>query len=106
MNFSHQGDTIFATWFTYDVDGTPLWLSATAVRTVSGVYSGTLFRTTGPVFSAVPFVSANVTRAEVGTLTLNFASGNNAQFTYTAFGVTQSKSIARQVFNAPGTTCL
>ena len=106
VNFSHQGDTIFATWFTYDVDGTPLWLSATAVRTVSGVYSGTLFRTTGPVFSAVPFVSANVTRAEVGTLTLNFASGNNAQFTYTAFGVTQSKSIARQVFNTPGTMCL
>lgn len=25
VNFTHQGDTIFATWFTYD-DGTPLWL--------------------------------------------------------------------------------
>ena len=32
MNFTHQGDTIFATWFTYDVDGSPLWLSGTAQK--------------------------------------------------------------------------
>src|SRR5206468_1198006 len=29
INFAHQDSTIFATWFTFDGDGTPLWLVAT-----------------------------------------------------------------------------
>jgi hypothetical protein len=105
INLTHQGDTIFSTWFTYDADGSPLWLSATAAKTAPGVYSGTLFRTMGPAFSAVPFLSAGVARTEVGNLTLNFTNGTSATFTYTAFGVTQSKAITRQIFNAPGTAC-
>ncbi len=28
INFTHQGNTIFATWFTFAVDGQPLWLVA------------------------------------------------------------------------------
>ena len=36
VNFTHQGDMIFATWFTYDVDGTPLWLSATVHQDGAG----------------------------------------------------------------------
>ena len=105
VNFTHQGDTIFATWFTYDGDGTPLWLSATASKSGVGAYTGMLFRTTGPAFNAVPFLSANVGRTAVGTLTLTFANGNSGTFAYTVNGVTQSKSITRQVFGAPGTVC-
>jgi len=111
VNFTHQGDTIFATWFTYDVDGTPLWLSATTSRTGPGVYTGTLYRTTGPAFNAVPFLPANVGLTSVGTLTLNFANGNSANFTYTmalngpASAITQTKPIVRQVFRTPGTVC-
>jgi hypothetical protein len=105
VNFTHQGDTIFATWFTYDVDGTPLWLSATAPKMGPGKYAGTLYRTRGPSFDAVPFLPANVTLTPVGPLTLTFADGNNATFAYTVNGVTQSKPITRQVFRAPGTVC-
>lgn len=110
VNFTHQGDTIFATWFTYDLDGTPLWLSATASKTGTGLehgitYRGTLYRTTGPAFSAVPFLPANIGLNQVGTLTLTFFTGNEATFAYTVNGVTQSKSIARQVFRTPGTVC-
>ena len=110
VNFTHQGDTIFATWFTYDLDGTPLWLSATASKSGTGTasaitYNGTLYRTTGPAFSAVPFLPANVGLNQVGTLTLTFLTGNEATFAYTVNGVTQSKSIVRQVFRAPGTVC-
>ncbi len=105
VNFTHQGDTIFATWFTYDVDGSPLWLSATATKTGGGVYKGTLYRTTGPAFNAVPFLPANIGLTAVGSLTLTFANGNAATFAYTLNGITQSKSITRQVFNAPGTVC-
>ena len=110
VNFTHQGDTIFATWFTYDLDGTPLWLSATASKFSTGIeiritYRGTLYRTTGPAFSAVPFLPADIRLNQVGTLTLTFATGNEATFAYTVNGVTQSKSIVRQVFRAPGTVC-
>src|SRR5262249_35164574 len=46
VHFTHQGDLIFATWFTYDLNGAPLWLSATTSKTSAGVYSGALIRTT------------------------------------------------------------
>jgi hypothetical protein len=111
VNFAHQGDTIFATWFTYNVDGTPLWLSATATKSGPGVYTGKLYRTTGPAFNAVPFLPAKVGLTEVGTLTITFANGNSANFAYTvalsgpASAVTQTKAIVRQVFRAPGTVC-
>ena len=105
VNFAHQGDTIFSTWFTYDVDGTPLWLSATATKTAAGVYSGPLYRTEGPAFNAVSFSPARVGRTVVGSLTLTFADGNSGTFSYTAYGASQSKSITRQVFNVPGTVC-
>ena len=105
INFAHEGDTIFATWFTYDTDHTPLWLSVTASKTAAGVYSGTLYRTTGPAFSAVPFSPAAVTRTSVGSATLTFSDGNNALFAYTVNGVAQSKSITRQIFSPPGTVC-
>ena len=105
VNFTHQADTIFATWFTYDLDGSPLWLSATASKSGVGIYQGTLYRTTGPPFNAVPFLPANVGLNQVGTITLTFTNGNAATFAYTVNGVTQSKSITRQVFRAPGTVC-
>ena len=111
VNLTHQGDIIFATWFTYDADGTALWLSATAARTAPEVYTGTVYRTTGPAFNAAPFLPASVTLANVGTLTLTFANGNSADYTYTlaldgpASAVTQTKAITRQVFRAPGTMC-
>jgi hypothetical protein len=111
VNFTHQGDTIFATWFTYDFDGTPLWLSVTAPKVGVGVYSGTLYRTTGPAFNAVPFDPLNVAYTPVGTLTLSFADGNSVTFAYTVtiatprVSVTQTKQLTRLVFRAPGTVC-
>ena len=105
VNFTHQGDVIFATWFTYDSDGTPLWLSATINKVAPGVYTGTLYRTTGPAFNAEPFLPASVALTPVGTLTVTFANGNSATFASTVNGVAQSKEIVRQVFRTPGTVC-
>ena len=105
INFTQQGDTIFATWFTYDRDHTPLWLSVTAPKMAAGVYAGTLFRTTGPAFTAVPFDPTKVVLTAVGQVTLTFSDGNTGTFAYTVNGVTQTKSITRQVFRTPGTVC-
>ena len=109
INLAHQGTTIFATWFTYDANRNPLWYSVTATPTVAGTYAGSLNRTTGPAFNAVPFNPNAVQRVSVGTATLTFNSGNNANFTYQVLdggvSVTQTKAITRQVFAAPGTVC-
>ena len=109
INFTQQGNTIFATWFTYDFDGAPLWLVVTATNSALGVYTGTLYRTTGPAFNADPFQSSSVSEAPVGTATLTFVNGNSASFSYTINTTTdpiiQTKSITRQVFRSPGTVC-
>jgi hypothetical protein len=105
VNLTHQGDIIFATWFTYDLDRTPLWLAVTAPKTAAGTYSGTLYRTTGPAFNAVPFLPANVMATAVGTATFTFTDGNTGTFNYTVNGVTQTKAITREVLFAPGTVC-
>jgi len=105
VNLTHQGDTIFATWFTYDLDRTPLWLAVTAPKTATGTYSGTLYRATGLPFNAVPFLPASVIATAVGTATFTFSDGNTGTFDYTVNGVTQTKAITREVFAAPGTVC-
>lgn len=105
VNFTHQGDTIFATWFTYDVDHSPMWLVVTAQKSAPQVYTGTLYRTTGPAFNAAPFNPANVIATPVGTATITFGSGSAATFAYTVNGISQAKAITREVFAAPGTTC-
>ncbi len=81
INLNHESDTIFATWFTYDTDGTPLWLVVTANKTGTGVYSGDLYRTAGARFDA--FNPASVVPTKVGTATFTFADGNDATFDYT-----------------------
>jgi hypothetical protein len=109
INFTHQGDAIFAAWFTYDFTGAALPLTGTLRKVAPGVYSGPLIKTSGPPFSAAPWVPAAVTRTQVGTATVTFANGNAATFTFTVNdgdkATTQTKSITRQVFRAPGTVC-
>ena len=109
VNFAHQGNSIFATWYTYDLDGAPLWLSVLAPRVgTSNVYMGPLYRTSGPRFDA--FDTTKVAQVQVGTATLTFADGNHATFGYTTNGtgglpaVTQSKQITRFPFAAAGGT--
>ena len=105
INLTHQGDRIFATWFTYDHDRTPMWLSVTADRTAPASYSGTLYRTSGPPFNTVPFDSSKIVSNQVGTAAFRFGDGNDALFESMLYGVHRSIPITRQVFQAPGTVC-
>ena len=58
---------------------------------------------------AVPFNPDAVTHTVVGMATVTFTNGNAATFSYQvndgSKSVTQTKSITRQVFRAPGTVC-
>ena len=111
LSLTHQGTTIFATWFTYDVNQHPLWLSVTAPQTGPNTYTGTLYLTNGPAFGSAAFDPAKVGRTAVGTATLTFSDGSNGTFAHNAdlgngvIKAGEAKAITRQVFRAPGTVC-
>src|SRR5690349_8625901 len=76
VNVTHQGDIFFVTWFTYDADGSQMWLVGPSVRkTGTNTYAGDLFRTTGPAFNAVPFGAISFVQA--GSVTFTFTDANN-----------------------------
>jgi len=107
INLTQQGDVLFATWFTYDTDGGGMWLvMSNGAKGVGDTYTGTLYRTTGPAFSASPWNPQSVVATPVGTATFAFTDGNNGTFTYTVNGLTQSKAIVREVFASPVPTCV
>jgi len=105
LAFTHQDSTLVADWFTHDTDGRPLWLSAALFNAGGSTYAGALIRTAGPPWNRVPFDPRAVTLATVGAVSVTFTDGNNATFSYTIGGATQTKPITRFVFVAPGTIC-
>ena len=82
-----------------------MWLVVTAPKTAPGTYTGTLYRTTGPAFNAVPFNSASVIPTAVGMATISFTDGNTGTFAYTVNGVSQIKAVTREIFSGSGTVC-
>ena len=105
VNLTQQGDVLFATWFTYDEQGQPQWLVMSDGRRVEEGFAGTLYRTRGPAFNAMPFDPSQVAREPVGSATFRFSDADNGTFTYEVGGRTATKAIARQVFSSPMPQC-
>lgn len=111
VNVTHQGTTIFATWFTYGSNRTAVWYSVVAPQTAPNTFSGTLSKTTGPAWGTLPYDSRLVSYQAVGEASFKFTDGNAGTFTANvnslgAAGASyQIKAITRQVFRAPGTVC-
>jgi hypothetical protein len=105
INFTQQGDIIFATWFTYDAGGKPWWLIAELHRQAAGasVFTGPVSTVTGPAFGG-QFNPARVVETVVGSATVSFADGNDGVLVTTVNGLAQSKSITRQIFGPSGGT--
>jgi hypothetical protein len=99
VNVDHQGNIVFATLFTYNTDGTPVWLVLPAgEKQADGSYFGKLYRATGPKFNAVPWTP--ITPQEVGTMRFTFPTPDTGVLTYTFNGVQVAKNITRQAFKA------
>lgn len=105
VNVAHQGDVLFATWFTYGADGSGRWLVAPDVeKTAPDTYSGALFQTTGSSFDA--YDASKLSFVQVGSVTFAFSDLNDGTFTYTLDGITQAKPIVRQLFGTHIPTCV
>jgi hypothetical protein len=106
VNITHQGDALFATWFTYGADGSRLWLVMdNAMRTTptSTTYAGNVYRTRSSPFNA--YDGSRFSATQVGTASITFTDANNATFSYTVNGISQTKPLTRFVFSSPVTTC-
>jgi hypothetical protein len=107
QQFTQQGDIIFATWFTYDYTGAALPMSAQLNKWGRTSTRGTLIRTSGPPFNAVPFDPLAVIRTPVGTATVTLHQRQTPPRSPISVNdgiktVTQTKSITRQVFRPTG----
>ena len=106
VNLTHQGDILFATWSTYDTNGRSLWLVMPRGDKVdTNVFTGPLYRTSGPAFSNSTWDATRVVATSVGTATFAFTGANSGTFTATVNGATQSKPITRLVYSNPTTVC-
>ena len=103
VNVAHQGDVLFATWYTYDTDGSAMWLFSDLRKTTGTTYTGQLYQATGSPFST--YNAAQFHPTVIGSATFNFTDVDNGTFSYTAKGVTQSKAITKYVFASPVPTC-
>ena len=106
VNITHQGQILFATWFTYDANG-PMWLVMSEGRRIApNTYRGDLHRPNGPPFNASPWNnSAFRVNTPVGTATFTFTAADRGVFAYTVNGVSGSKVITRTLLAAPLPEC-
>lgn len=101
VNITHQENTLFATWFTYDTDGKGVWFVASNLqRWYDGTFYGDVYRTTGTPFSQVNGAAATASVANVGTIQFVFRDGANGEMAYNIGGVQNLKKIVRQTFSS------
>ena len=102
VNFQHDGNKIFATWFIYDGAGKPWWIVMTADSGRNDTFTGTLWKTTGSGYDAASFTAGTAIPAGTGTIT--FADASNATLTYNVTGMgAVTKSITPQLFGTQPT---
>ena len=103
INFVQHGGIVFGVWYTYGLDGKPIWYVLPNGTWSGNTYSGALYSTTGSVWLGANYNPALLTPKEVGTLSFVFTNSSNATMNYSFSdgpfaGTTQSKNISRNSF--------
>ncbi len=102
IQVTHHNDQIFGTWYTYDVDGSQLFVTLPGCSISPGgkfngsVCEGELYRTKGTPITATTFTGATATK--IGTAKLTFTGANAATFNYKIGAVDITKAIERFSF--------
>jgi hypothetical protein len=97
INLGHQGNTIFAAWFVYDVNRNPVWFTAVATKpagSTNEIFTGKLFQSRGAFYGLTPFTPSN-DATEVGNATFSFTDGKAVNLEYNVGSVVVRKSITR-----------
>lgn len=102
ISLTHQAGIIFATWFSYDANGAPVWYVASGCALggtgISATCTGDLYRVDGGSALTAPWAGQGRTVARVGDVSIAFSDASNAVLRYTIDGVTATRNITRQAF--------
>ena len=101
-SIAQQGDVVFVSLLVYDEQQRPEWLVATSVTdSGGGVFSGALYRTSGPWFGGA-FNPALVGFQAVGTITLQYTGDASVQASlrlkYTVNGAAITRDVVRMTW--------
>ncbi|HLX22629.1 MAG TPA: YncE family protein [Usitatibacter sp.] len=101
IHFAQRHGNIFASWFTYDDKGNPIWYTVPncVMPSSSLSCSGSVYQVKGPYFFSVDFDPSMRVTTAVGNLSVSFADNNNATMSYTVNGVSRTVSITREMFS-------
>jgi hypothetical protein len=130
MNLTHQGNSIFVTWFTYGADGNGMWLSGLLQRSgTSATYAGALLVNDAAPMGMSPWPANLHVANPTGNASLTFTDADHGSFAYNytyttdddmmdmmnmygmdyrmpmSYTVMQTKAIERQVLQLPVPDC-
>ena len=109
LNIAHQGDVIFATWFTYaGIDGHPQRYFMTLNKMADGSYAGDLMQSVQPLppwYSTGAFSASKLVITNHGTAALTFSSPITGTFAFVKDGNPGIYAITMEVFG-PLPTCV
>ena len=119
LSVAHQGDVIFAVWYTFDRDGSPTWfvmpnaqLMGEDMGDMTGM--GDMEMMMGmsvnpPIFTGALYrpsmLNGKLVMTEVGLGTLMFKAKEDAVFAYTVGSVAGSKKISKMIYAPEGQSC-
>ena len=98
LTMQHYYNSLFVAWFTYNPDGSQLWVTMQGNWTAANVFEGKLYQTKQSPWNPASFDPNATQVAEVGTAKLTFTDVNRATFDYTMKGVTGKKQIEKFEF--------
>ena len=85
VQISHQGNQVFAGWYSYNQQGTATWLTAIGTQDANNArrFTGTIYQVNpGIPFSTINGPIAQTSVSTAGTFEFNFADGERGNFTY------------------------
>jgi|GEM_PF-1938188 len=98
---TQQYGMIFAAWYTYEIDGTPVWYVASSCPVVGTSCTGVLYRVTGGSPLTAPWNGAGKVVNNVGQITFNFIGPEAGTMTGNINGTPFTRSISREKFADP-----
>ncbi|WP_239235341.1 RCC1 domain-containing protein [Candidatus Nitrotoga sp. BS] len=98
LAITQQFGMIFATMYTYDASGNPVWYVASSCPLSGNSCAGDLYQVTGGSAPTVAWNDAAKVVTKVGTVNFTFQNSSAGTLTYTINGVSGVKVISRQLF--------
>ncbi len=103
---THQYGTIFATLYSYDAGGNPVWYVASSCPVVNSGCAGKLYQVGNGRPLSIPWNNAKPAPTEIGTVSFAFSDASTGTMSYSLTGQTGSspKPITRQEFASAAAT--